>query len=153
MRLLDWELITRTPLISVEVIYNLWEEIWRRLPRYEGRKRRGVTETKVRRRPERKGNKVITGKWCWQTVLCVSSVSHCRGERPISALCSTLIPPSHSPSAFICLYRSHLASQVWYSAVVHTEGNSCLSRRAHRQELLHHPALTGGKTAQTWSDT
>lgn len=65
------------------------------------------------------------------------------------------VPPRPSHSHPTSLYRSHLTSEVWCSAVLHTlrrlPASSCsfLSlTRARRQELLHHPALTGGKTAQ-----
>lgn len=80
----------------------------------------------------------------------VSSVRHCRGERRISALWSALIPPTLSPPLCIAptstqkceaLHCCTLKQLPPAAAVYSPEQTG-----ARRQELLHHPALTGGKT-------
>lgn len=64
--------------------------------------------------------------------------------------------PDPSLPLSICLHHCNLASDVQCSAVLHTEETStnCLflsQTRTRRQELRHHPALTGGKTPQRCS--
>lgn len=117
-------------------------------------------ETKVRRGPERKGDKVITDllkRTMMLTMFCLSPASMTdlcppsgtAEEKDQSALCGT--PSSLPLSVFTSLSHSHLTSQVGCSAVLHTEAttSSCLfpcQTRVRRQDLLHHSVSTGGKT-------
>lgn len=85
--------------------------------------------------------------WCWQSFAArlLPSVRHCRGARRISVLWSTLIPPTLSLRLSVVL-PPRLRSVMLCSAV-HWSYQLFIPRtRARRQELLHHPALTGGKT-------
>lgn len=84
----------------------------------------------------------------------VSSVRHCRGDRPISALWFTLVPPTLSPPLCITPTSPQKCDALQCCTLRRLQASSCsfLSQtRARRQELLHHPALTGGKTAQRCS--
>lgn len=122
------------------------------------------SNTKVRRGPKRTEDRIITPcwktnkQWCWLSVssaLCLPPSPPCvlrqALQRRKTNQCSLVLP---HPS--LSLHLSVSSSEVRSSAVLHTEATtaSCLSLSqtgARRQELRHHPALTGGKTPQRCS--
>lgn len=140
------EHIIRITLSFVEVIYNVWEQLGG-MKGKSGQDWNSRSNTKVRRGPKRTKDRIITPCWKnnsdadWvfpQPSAChplrpVSSVRHCRGERRISALWSSLIPPSLSTSlyqpqkcdALQCCILRRLLPAVYPSARQEHAGRSC----------------------------
>uniref|UniRef100_A0A3Q1GCH5 Thy-1 cell surface antigen n=1 Tax=Acanthochromis polyacanthus TaxID=80966 RepID=A0A3Q1GCH5_9TELE len=73
----------------------------------------------------------------------MSSVSHCRGERRISALWSTLIPPTLPPPLCAAPASSQKCDALQCCTLRRLPSAVYIRTRARRKELLHHPALAG----------